>query len=98
MRFYVGVHQPSDTRHFDRAFVSVRRLRRRRSLPAAGRKRALTRRDAARPVANRSRIGYIEGWTMPESNRPGETSSGPPGHQSWPADRSHPQEVDASWG
>lgn len=31
MRFFVGLHQPSDTRHFERAFVSVNRLRDRRS-------------------------------------------------------------------
>jgi hypothetical protein len=31
MRFYVGLHQPSDARHFDRAFISVNRLRSRRS-------------------------------------------------------------------
>jgi len=29
--FFVGLHQPSDARHFDRAFVSVNRLRGRRS-------------------------------------------------------------------
>lgn len=31
MRFYVGLHQPSDARHFDRCMVSVSRLRKRRS-------------------------------------------------------------------
>jgi len=31
MRFFVGLHQPSDARHFDAAFVSVNRLRQRRS-------------------------------------------------------------------
>lgn len=30
-RFYVGLHQPSDAAHFDRAFVSINRLRKRRS-------------------------------------------------------------------
>lgn len=30
MRFYVGLHQPSDAQHFDRAFISVNRLRKRR--------------------------------------------------------------------
>lgn len=29
--FFVGLHQPSDARHFDRAFVSVNRIRDRRS-------------------------------------------------------------------
>ena len=28
--FYVGLHQPSDAKHFDRAFVSVNRIRRRK--------------------------------------------------------------------
>jgi hypothetical protein len=27
VRFFVGLHQPSDARHFDAAFVSVNRLR-----------------------------------------------------------------------
>jgi hypothetical protein len=27
MRFYVGLHQPSDARHFERAFISVNRVR-----------------------------------------------------------------------
>lgn len=31
MKFYVGLHQPSDARHFERAFISVNRLRKRRS-------------------------------------------------------------------
>jgi hypothetical protein len=31
MRFFTGLHQPSDARHFDAAFVSVNRLRGRRS-------------------------------------------------------------------
>lgn len=31
MRFFVGLHQPSDARHFDAAFVSVNRLRNRKS-------------------------------------------------------------------
>jgi hypothetical protein len=31
MQFFVGLHQPSDARHFDRAFISVNRLRSRRS-------------------------------------------------------------------
>lgn len=30
IKFYVGLHQPSDARHFDRAFVSVNRMRERR--------------------------------------------------------------------
>ena len=30
MRFYVGLHQPSDAKHFERAFISVNRLRGRR--------------------------------------------------------------------
>jgi hypothetical protein len=30
VKFYVGLHQPSDARHFDLAFVSVNRLRRRK--------------------------------------------------------------------
>lgn len=29
--FFVGLHQPGDSRHFERAFISVNRLRRRRS-------------------------------------------------------------------
>lgn len=31
MRFFVGLHQPSDAQHFDAAFVSVNRLRDRKS-------------------------------------------------------------------
>lgn len=31
MRFFTGLHQPSDTRHFDAVFVSVNRLRSRKS-------------------------------------------------------------------
>lgn len=31
MRFFVGLHQPSDAQHFDAAFVSVNRLRGRKS-------------------------------------------------------------------
>lgn len=34
--FYVGLHQPSDAQHFDRAFVSVNRLRRRKKAVGAG--------------------------------------------------------------
>lgn len=30
MMFYVGLHQPSDAKHFNRAFISVNRIRRRR--------------------------------------------------------------------
>jgi hypothetical protein len=30
MRFFIGLHQPSDARHFDCAFVSVNRLRKRK--------------------------------------------------------------------
>jgi len=30
MMFYVGLHQPSDAQHFERAFISVRRLRTRK--------------------------------------------------------------------
>lgn len=30
MRFFVGLHQPSDARHFDACFVSVNRLRKRK--------------------------------------------------------------------
>lgn len=35
--FYVGLHQPSDARHFDLAFISVNRLRQRKSPFVAGR-------------------------------------------------------------
>lgn len=31
MRFFVGLHQPSDAKHFDAAFISVGRLRKRQS-------------------------------------------------------------------
>lgn len=31
MRFFTGLHQPSDARHFDAAFVSVNRLRPRKA-------------------------------------------------------------------
>lgn len=31
MRFFVGLHQPSDAKHFDAAFVSVGRLRKRKA-------------------------------------------------------------------
>ena len=31
MRFYIGLHQPSDARHFERCFISVNRLRTRKS-------------------------------------------------------------------
>lgn len=31
MRFFTGLHQPSDVKHFDAAFVSVNRLRKRKS-------------------------------------------------------------------
>lgn len=31
MRFFVGLHQPSDAQHFDAVFVSVNRLRNRKS-------------------------------------------------------------------
>lgn len=31
MNFYVGCHQPSDARHFDRAFISIKRIEDRRS-------------------------------------------------------------------
>lgn len=36
MRFFTGLHQPSDARHFDGAFVSVNRLRARRSAMHVG--------------------------------------------------------------
>lgn len=36
MMFYVGLHQPSDAKHFDRAFVSVNRIRGRRKAIGAG--------------------------------------------------------------
>lgn len=31
MKFFVGLHQPSDCRHFERSFVSINRLRNRKS-------------------------------------------------------------------
>jgi hypothetical protein len=31
VRFFVGLHQPSDAKHFDAAFISVHRLRKRKS-------------------------------------------------------------------
>ena len=37
MQFYVGCHQPSDCRHFERSFVSINRLRQRRSPFQVGR-------------------------------------------------------------
>ncbi len=36
MRFFVGLHQPSDAQHFDSAFVSINRLRNRKSDFAVG--------------------------------------------------------------
>lgn len=36
MRFFTGLHQPSDARHFDAAFVSVNRLRKRKGAFAVG--------------------------------------------------------------
>lgn len=36
MRFFVGLHQPSDAQHFDAAFISVGRLRNRKSKFAVG--------------------------------------------------------------
>ncbi len=36
MRFFVGLHQPSDAQHFDAAFVSVNRLRNRKGPFAVG--------------------------------------------------------------
>lgn len=36
MRFFTGLHQPSDARHFDAVFVSVNRLRRRKGAFAVG--------------------------------------------------------------
>lgn len=36
MRFFTGLHQPSDARHFDAAFVSVNRLRNRKGPFAVG--------------------------------------------------------------
>jgi len=36
MKFYVGLHQPSDAKHFDRAFISVNRLHERKKPLGAG--------------------------------------------------------------
>lgn len=36
MRFFTGLHQPSDAKHFDAAFISVNRLRQRKSPMTAG--------------------------------------------------------------
>ncbi len=36
MRFFTGLHQPSDAKHFDAAFVSVNRLRSRKTFAPAG--------------------------------------------------------------
>lgn len=36
MRFFTGLHQPSDAQHFDAAFVSVNRLRKRKAPFAVG--------------------------------------------------------------
>ena len=36
MRFFVGLHQPSDAKHFDAAFISVNRIRTRKSNFAVG--------------------------------------------------------------
>jgi hypothetical protein len=36
LTFFVGLHQPSDARHFDRSFISVNRLRARKSPFAVG--------------------------------------------------------------
>ena len=36
MMFYVGLHQPSDAKHFDHAFISVNRIRRRKKAIGAG--------------------------------------------------------------
>ncbi len=36
MRFFIGLHQPSDAKHFDSAFVSVNRLRNRKGAFAVG--------------------------------------------------------------
>lgn len=35
MKFYVGLHQPSDAKHFERAFISVNRIRTRKKEVAA---------------------------------------------------------------
>jgi hypothetical protein len=36
MKFFVGLHQPSDARHFARAFISVNRMRERKKTIGAG--------------------------------------------------------------
>jgi hypothetical protein len=36
VRFFIGLHQPSDARHFDAAFISVNRLRQRKGPFAVG--------------------------------------------------------------
>lgn len=36
MRFFTGLHQPSDAKHFDAAFVSVNRIRNRKSIFVVG--------------------------------------------------------------
>lgn len=36
MRFFIGLHQPSDAKHFDAAFISVNRIRGRKSPFAVG--------------------------------------------------------------
>lgn len=36
MTFFVGLHQPSDAKHFENSFISVNRLRRRKSAFAVG--------------------------------------------------------------
>lgn len=36
MRFFTGIHQPADAKHFDAAFVSVNRLRTRKSAMSVG--------------------------------------------------------------
>lgn len=36
VRFFVGLHQPSDAKHFDAAFISVNRIRNRKSFFAVG--------------------------------------------------------------
>jgi hypothetical protein len=36
MRFFVGLHQPSDARHFDASFISINRIRNRKSAFVVG--------------------------------------------------------------
>lgn len=36
MRFFVGLHQPSDAQHFNAAFISVNRIRQRKGSFAVG--------------------------------------------------------------